>query len=184
MHARYSRARRDRVGIVPTMSCTYVVTETWERFVHLAASLCRWEAEAPATVLEHLLFGGETVERASLAGFLDEIARGETALGRSGASGWLIRAEAAPRRALALFDGEVLWRGGAGACARGYGTGAKFFLGEREVDATTFQSLTGTMIRQTKVGAVFTPTLGVLRAAATLAQQNGTPLRFLHVPVR
>lgn len=184
MHARYSRARRDRAGIVPTMGCTYVVTETWERFLHLAASLCRWEAEAPAMVLEHLLFGGETVEQALLATLLDEIARGEAALERSGASGWLIRTGAAPRRALVLFDGEILWRDGAGACARGYGTGVQFFLGEREVDATTFQSLTGTMIRQTKAGAVFIPTLGVLRAAAALAQQNGTPLRFLHPPAR
>lgn len=30
-------------------------TDTWERFLRVAASLCRWELEAPAEVLEHLL---------------------------------------------------------------------------------------------------------------------------------
>lgn len=166
------------------MVCTYVVTETWERFVHLAASLCRWESESPAIVLEHLLFGGELVEHASLAALLDEIVRGEAALERSGASGWLIRTGAAPRRVLALFDGEVLWRDGAGACARGYDTGAKFFLGEREVDARTFRAHGGALVHETGTGAVFASALGVLRTAAALAQQNGVPLRFLHVAAR
>lgn len=161
------------------MGCTYVATDTWERFLRVAASLCRWEIETPAAVLEHLLFGGETVEHPMLATFLDEIALGNAALERSGASGWLLLSGAAPRRAMALFDGEILWSSGAGL-VRADPAGAKFFLGGSEVDVTTFRSHTGLVVRKTTTTAVFAPTLGVLRAAVVHAQENGAPLRFVH----
>lgn len=160
------------------MDCTYVVTDTWERFLRVAASLCRWELEAPAEVLEHLLFGGETVEPALLTTLLNEVARGEAALDQSGANGWLLLLGATPRRVLTLFDGEVLWRSGASS-VRADSTGAKFFLDETEVDATTFQAQIGMVVRKTGTAAVFAPTLGVLRAVVVLACENEVPLRFL-----